>query len=607
MNMTVALPQFLLILILLVAFFLLITEKIRVDLTAVLIIIALAVTGILEPEEALSGFSSEPALIVAAIFVLSGAFYATGLSDQLGYWITQVAGQGYSRVLVVMMVTVAALSAFTHHLTITAIMLPVILKLCREQNLPPSRLLMPMSFAASLGTTITILGAPAFLIADSLLKQAGQPGLGIFSIAPIGLAISAAGVLFMLLAGRFLLPDRPGGDINGENFRLDGYYTEILVLGGSDFIGKNMDEIEAEDSHQFKVITWFRFGRMIMKPYRSRKIREGDVLTVRTTPEELASIQDAPGMAIHPLFKYKENGGETENEEPLLQKQLVEAVIAPGSELSGQTVGKIDFRQQYGVLVVGIWRQKGWMRAQLSRVTLRPGDVLVLMGDEESFTRLNETRAFLMLVPFRGEPQRRYKAGLAGGIMILTVLAAATHLIPIEIALLAGAVAVVLTGCITMQQAYKSIDTRIFVFIAGAIPLGQAMVKTGLSNEMAGWLQTLIGGWPPILMLLILFAVSALMTQLMSDAGTTALLGPVAVSLALALGQPPQPYVITVAIGAVASFLTPIGHHGNLLIYGPGRYQFNDFIKAGLPLTLLVAFIVVWMASFLWPVLSPTP
>ena len=598
-----ALPQILLILILLAAFGLLTTEKIRVDLTAILMIITLVVSGILEPEEALSGFSSEPAMIVAAIFVLSGAFYFTGLSDQLGSWITQVAGQGYSRVLVVMMATVAALSAFTHHLTVTAIMLPVILKLCREQNLPPSRLLMPMSFAASLGTTITILGAPAFLIANNLLKQAGQPGLGIFAMAPIGLVISIAGVLFMLLAGRFLLPDRPRGDVNGESFRLDGYYTEILVLGGSDFIGKSMDEIEAQDNPHFKVVTWFRFGRMLMKPYRSRKVREGDVLTVRTTPEELASIQDAPGMALHPVIKYKENGGETEPEDAILQKQLVEAVIAPGSELGGQTVGKIDFRQQYGVLVVGIWRQKGWMRAQLSRVTLRPGDVLVLMGDEEAFTRLNETRAFLMLVPFRGEPQRRYKAGLAGGIMLLTILVAAFNVLPIEIALLAGAAAVVLTGCITAQQAYKSIDTRVFVFIAGAIPFGQAMVKTGLSNEIAGWLQTLVGGWPPIFILLVLFVVSALITQLMSDAGTTALLGPVAVSLAVALGQPPQPYVITVAIGAVASFITPIGHHGNMLIYGPGRYQFNDFIKAGVPLTILVALIVVWMAWLLWPVL----
>ncbi|HLF88272.1 MAG TPA: SLC13 family permease [Anaerolineales bacterium] len=602
MNIPLDLHQVLLILILIAAFFLLITEKIRVDLTAVIIIVALAVSGILGPEEALSGFSSEPAIVIAAIFVLSGAFYATGLSDHIGNWIVQVAGQGYNRVMVVMMLAVAALSAFTHHVTITAIMLPVTLKLCREQNISPSRLLMPMSFAASLGTTITILGAPAFLIADSLLKQAGQSGLGIFSIAPIGLVISVAGILFMLLAGRFLLPDRPAGDIDGESFRLDGYYTEILVLTGSDFIGKTIEEIENEDSHHFKVVTWLRFGRITPKPFRSRKVREGDVLTVRTTPEELAAIQEAPGMALHPVVKYQENGNGTEKDDDNGQKQLVQAVVAPSSELVGQTLAKLDFRRRYGLLVVGIWRQKGWMRAELSRVALRPGDVLVLMGDKAAISRLNETRAFLMLAPFHGEPQRRYKAGLVGGIMIVTVLAAAFNLLPVDIALLAGATAVILTRCISLQQAYKSIDTRIYVFIAGAIPLGLAMVKTGLSELIASWLQTIVAGWPPFLVLLILFVISAIITQLMSDAGTTALLGPVAVSLALALDQSPQPYVIAVAMAAVVSFLTPIGHHGNLLIYGPGRYQFNDFLKVGTPLTILVAIIVVLMALFLWPI-----
>lgn len=602
MNLPLDFHQILLIFILLAAFFLLITEKIRIDLTAVLIILALAISGILEPEEALSGFSSEPAIVVASIFVLSGAFYFTGLSELLGKWIAQIAGSGYLRVTAVVMLSVAALSAFTHHLTITAIMLPVTLKLCREQNISPSRLLMPMSFAASLGTTMTLLGAPAFLLADSLLRQAGQPALGIFSIAPIGLAISMAGTLFILLFGRLILPDRPGGDMSGESFRLDGYYTEILVLAGSEFIGKTIDEIEHEDSHHFKVVTWLRLGRITPKPFHARKVREGDVLTIRTTPEELATIQEAPGMALHPVIKYQESWNATEKEDENGQKQLVQAVIAPNSELVGQTLSKLDFRRRYGLLVVSLWRQKGWMRAELSRVTLHAGDVLVLMGDKTAINRLNETRTFLMLTPFHGDPQRRYKAGLAGGIMILTILIASVNILPAEITLLLGAVAVIVTGCISLQEAYKSIDTRIYIFIAGAIPLGLAMAKTGLSEIIARWLQMLVNGWPPVLILLVLFIISALVTQLISDAGTTALLGPVAISLALALGQPPQPYVITVAMAAVASFITPIGHHGNLLIYGPGHYEFKDFVKVGTPLTILVSIIVVGLTLFLWPI-----
>lgn len=208
MPLTLTLPQLFIALILVAAFALLLTERIRIDLTAVLIILALAISGILTPEEALSGFSSEPALVIAAIFVMSEAIFRTGLADKLGNFIGRLAGQGYRRMVVVIMLAVAALAAFTHHVTITAIMLPVTLKLCREQNIAPSRLLMPMAFAASLGTTITILGAPAFLIADGILRQTGQEGLGVFTIAPIGLALSLAGTLLMLFLGRFLLPER---------------------------------------------------------------------------------------------------------------------------------------------------------------------------------------------------------------------------------------------------------------------------------------------------------------------------------------------------------------------------------------------------------------
>src|SRR6266545_3534580 len=210
--------------ILLVAFGLLLTERLRNDLVAVLIILALAISGLLKPAEALSGFGSEPAIVVAAIFVLSGALHQTGLSDLIGGWISRLAGSSYARAIAVIMPTVALLSAFTHHLTTTAVMLPVTLNLAREKDIPPSRLLMPLSFAASLGTTITIIGAPAFLIASAALQGAGRPGLGVFSIAPIGIALSVVGTLFMLLVGRWLLPERKGAEDTTTHFRLDQYF-----------------------------------------------------------------------------------------------------------------------------------------------------------------------------------------------------------------------------------------------------------------------------------------------------------------------------------------------------------------------------------------------
>jgi len=224
-----------------------------------------------------------------------------------------------------------------------------------------------------------------------------------------------------------------------------------------------------------------------------------------------------------------------------------------------------------------------------------------MTGDTEALKRILEDRSFLMLVPFRGEPKPLHKARLAGTIMILSVALAALGIVPVEIAFLTGAVLMILSGCISTQQAYQSIDTRIFVFIAGAIPLGLAMQETGTANLLAGWLQGLVSGWGIHWILLTLFVVTGVITQVMSDAGTTALFGPIAVALAQSLDLRPEPFVVTVAMPAVTSFFTPIGHHGNLLIYGPGRYQFSDFVRVGVPLTLIIALIVSFMAPVLWP------
>ncbi len=593
-------PQLFLFAILGGAFLLLLTERIRIDLTALLIIIALAATRVLSPEEALSGFSSEPAIVVAVVFVLSGALHYTGLSNRLGRNIARLAGQKIARMTFIIMGAVALLSAFTHHLTVTAVMLPVTLKLSDESQIPPSKLLMPMSFAASLGTTITILGAPAFLLASLLLQQAGRKGLGVFSIAPIGLSISVAGTLFILIFGRFLLPARKGSNGNKGLSQLEGYYTELIVAAESPFAGQMLTEVETKTDSRFHIVGWLRNGRSLKLPDSGHRLQAGDVLLVRTTSDELATLRQEPGLTLRPIAKYQNNDSrQAENHDR--DDQFIQAIIAPNSELIGRTIGKVNFLEKYKLIVVGIWRHKGWLRAKLSRVRLREGDVLLLLGNEEDIGSLAQDRSFLMLVPFAGEPFRRHKAPLAALIMLGSIVAAALEILPLTIALLAGAVAVILTGCMTLPQAYREVDTRIYIFIAGAIPLGLAMKSTGAADLLAGWLRLLVGGLPVTAVLLFLFLSAAIVTQLMSDSATTALLGPVAIALARTLGHAPEPYIVTVAIASVASFLTPIGHHGNLLIYGPGGYRFSDFLKVGTPLTLLVAVITIALVQILWP------
>ncbi len=601
-------PQVVYFAILIAASALLLSERMRPDLVAVLVLLALYASGLLTSAEALAGFSSEPAIVVAGIFVLSAALHQTELSELAGSWIGRLAGSSYTRMLAVIMPSVAALSAFTHHVTMTAVMLPVTLKLARERGVPASKLLMPVSFAASLGTTMTIIGAPAFLIAASVLQQAGRPSLGVFSIAPIGIALSLVGTIYMLLIGHLLLPARRQGEEPGEHFRLGEYLTEVSVRPDSPLVGKTLQEAQEDERYRFGVVGWLRHGQPLLPPFEQRRLQSGDVLLVHTSPEELVRIREEPGVELRPDEQYEAqppgtNGSATdgpgdEDEEPTAW--LVQAIVAPRSELAGRTLAEVDFRRRYGAVVLGLWRKGAWPQEELSKVRLQEGDVLVIQAGEDAAARLAGEPDFLMLVPFQGEPRRRRKAFLAGAIMLLTVVAAAFSWLPLEMAALGGAAAVVLSGCLTPRQAYRAIDHRIYVFIAGAIPLGTAMEKTGSAKLLAAWLERVVAGWPASLVLFATFCIVAVVTQFMSDSATTAIFAPVALALAQALGQAPEPFVVTVAMAAVAAFLTPIGHHGNLLVYSPGRYQFADFVKAGTPLTILVGIVVAVLAPLIW-------
>jgi di/tricarboxylate transporter len=585
------------------AFVLLATEKIRNDIVSVLIIVALAGTGILSPKEAFAGFASEPAIVVACVFVLSGALHATGVAEKLGEWIGRLAGGGYVRAVAVLMSAVSLLSAFTHHVTMTAVMLPVTLDIARRQSVPPSKLLMPLSFAASLGTTITVIGAPAFLVASGVLQQVGRPGLSIFSLAPIGLALSLLGVVYMVTLGWLLLPARRGASGGDDRFRLDEYFTEVAILPGSPFVDRTVSELEEDRRYRFKVVGLVRNGRRSQHHVSDTSLREGDVLLVRATPEDLVAFREEPGVELHPIQQY-ESATATATEERVeaereVDERLVQVIIAPGSDLERRTLSSVDFRRRFGAIVVGLWRRRSWLDDELSQIRLQGGDVLVLQGDEEALARVAEDPRFLMMVPFHGQARPRRKGPLAALIMLGTVVAASVG-VPLEVAGLAGVAAMILTRCITPRQAYRAIDARIFVFIAGAIPLGTAMKQTGSSELLAAWLEGLVSGWSPVLILLALYAVVSIITEFMSDAATTALLAPLAAALAQGLGHAPEPYVVTVAMASVTAFLTPMAHHGNLVIYGPGGYRFADFARVGTPLTIGAAIIVCVMAPIVF-------
>jgi di/tricarboxylate transporter len=593
--------QIVFLLILGAALVLLVTEWIRLDLTAVLVVVALAASGLLSPADALSGFSSDPAILLVSMFVLSGGLSQTGLAGRLGGWIGKLSGDSVWRAVLVMMPCVALMAAFSHHLMVTALMLPVILALNRSHNLPASRLMMPMAFAASLGTTVTVIAAPAFLIARDLLVRGGEEEVGIFSIAPIGLVLCLIGTAYILLFGRWLLPRRDGAKAEQDRFRLERYYTELVVLDDSPQAGKSMGDFRKEHAERFQVVDWLRAGRSRSRPWNRKHLAAGDLLLVRANPDELAALDKQQGLALHAVVQYGEEIPDEKRKNLQGDERLVQAVIGPESELLGHSIGDIDFLSRYGVVVVGLWRKRGFMRNELAKVRLKGGDLVVLWGEQAALDRLVDHPSFLLLLPFAGRARKLGKAWLAGLVMAVSVLAAASGALPVAIAFLAGAAAMVVTGCLSLKQAYESVEVRIFVFIAGAIPLGLAMERTGTAALFADWLSPLVSSWQPGWVLLALFLIAALFTQILSDTATTVLLAPIAFGMAGVLGISAPAMVFSVAMGAVAAFLTPIGHHGNLLVYEPGNYRFVDFVRVGTPLTLLLGLAVAWLAPIVWP------
>ncbi|MEO6064321.1 MAG: SLC13 family permease, partial [Lysobacterales bacterium] len=355
--------------------------KMRVDVVAMLTLLALVVTGLLDAREALSGFASEPAIIVATVFVISGALAATGVTEQIGQWIGRAGGRSETRAIGVIMPTVAALSAFSHHVMVTAMMLPILGRFAKERQLSVSRLLMPMSFAASLGTTLTLVSAPAFLLADNLLERNGEEGLGIFSITPIGLALVLFGVGYMVIA-RYFLP-KQGGDASDDGYlRLDRYRTELLVVDGSRWATRPLSELQKNLGDKFRLLGWLRDDVLREDLVPASVLLAGDVLLVEASADALASLHEDEGLDLLPIAAY----GDTASGEG--EPQLVQAVVAPGSEFIGQSVRELDFSQRFRAVIAGLWRRDGEMRPRLADSRIREGDLMVLWGRPSRFAEL---------------------------------------------------------------------------------------------------------------------------------------------------------------------------------------------------------------------------
>jgi len=568
-------------------------EIFSVDLVALLLMIALVTLRILTPDEAFAGLGNDIIIFFAGLFVLTASLSRTGVIDYLGRRLIRFGGTSPSKLLVVIMLAVASISTVLSNLATAAIFLPVVVGAAQKAKVHASKFLMPMAFASILGGTCTLIGTSTNIVMNGVIQRYQLPPFSLFEFTPLGLLIVTTGILYMLLWGIRFLPQRSEESLSAE-YHIREYLTEVVVLPDSPLINKTLAECHLSTELDLTVLGIVRGNRYILVPRRYEMLREGDRLLVEGKVENILKIKAENGLGI----RGEAHAGDQDLESE--EVKLVEVLIPPRSRLINETLRNLHFRQRYRLTVLAIYRHEETLRDKLSRIRLASGDVLLVQGRLEDLSLLKQDGDFMILREVEHLPYRKKKAIYALSIFILSLLAGSLGALPLSVAILTGAVMTVLIGCLTLKEAYEAVDWRTLVLIAGLLSTGVAMEKTGTAKFLADHLLDLIGSSGPRLALVVLFFMTMLLTQPLSNAAAALLVAPIAFNMAHQLQVNPRTFMVTVTMAASCSFITPL-EPACLLVYGPGRYTFLDFIKVGLPLSLLIL-LVVWMfVPILWP------
>ncbi len=571
------------------------TEKFRVDVVALLVLLAVALTGIVEPEDVFAGFANPAVITVWAVYIVSGGLFKTGVAEILGKSILRLAGNSETRLIAVIMIACGVISAFMNNVGATAMLLPAVVSISKETKVPVSKLLIPLSFSSLLGGSLTLIGTPANILATNILADNGLPTFGFFDFTVIGAIVFLVGILYMVFIGRHLLPERKAPGEDKATRELRKYISEVCVLPDGSLAGKSLYDSRLGADYDLTVISIIRDDKAFPTFDRETVLLSDDLLMVEGNIDNLMRARDELGLGVaaSPQLQL----GEIDED----SAHIVEATLAPRSSMVGRSLRSIRFRARYGFTVLAIYRQGEVIMKRLRGVKLQFGDALLLQGPRHRVSDLNAKNDFLVLEPISISENRTRKMPIAVALMMLViglVLFADFH---ISTAMVIGAVAMVLTGCLNMDEAYQSIDWRTVFLVAGMLPLGTAMESTGAARYLADLLLNGIGGFGPIAVLAGIYLLSALITQPMSNAAAIVLMVPIALDTAFGLGANHLTFTLAVVIGAATSFLTPVGHKANVLVFGPGGYKFFDYARVGVILTVFL-FIATLIAL---PILFP--
>ncbi len=567
------------------------SEKLPVDIVALIILVLLMLFGLVTPAEGLSGFSSQATLAVLSMFVLSAGLQQTGALRFIAQMIARYGRWPWLMILMVM-ASIGLVSAFVNNTAAVAVFLPLVLAAASQRKISPSRVLIPMSYASQMGGVCTLIGTSTNLLVHAIAQDMGLPGFTMFEFAILGLVSMAAGFAYLLLVGPWLLPERRGDELT-ENYQLGKYITELRVPESSPLVGKSVEEAKLSEEGVF-VLELLRGETKVWSP-RAQKLQAGDVLLVRGQWERLSAVKDRAKLEFEPEF---ELGDAALQDDDMV---LVEAMVAPGSRMVGHNLAGLDFFWHTNATVLAMQRRGQILRDKLKNVRLHLGDVLLLLLPAAEMRELRANTNLVVLTEREDETGNRRKAPLALAIMAGVVAVAATGLAPIVVTALAGAVLMVITGCLDADEMYEAIDWRVIFLLAGILPLGIALSNSGAAESIAAQAIALVGDYGPIAALAGIYIITAILTEFMSNNASAVLMAPIAFATAHTLGVDPKPFLVAVAFAASTSFATPVGYQTNTMVYSAGGYRFMDFVRIGVPLNLIFAAIAITLIPIIWP------
>jgi di/tricarboxylate transporter len=571
-----------------------ITGRWRYDIVALLALLIVTLTGLIPVERAFMGFSNPAVITVAAVLVLSRGLQNSGIVEWIGQWLGRLKG-GITVQLFALTGMITILSAFMNNVGALALLLPVVLELAHKKQMRASTLLMPIAFASLLGGMTTLIGTPPNIIVSSFRQETGAEPFGMFDFSPVGVGVAIVGLLFIVLIGWRLIPDRRSKATMINLFEIENYVTEVRLPEGSKLVGKAIREISDFSKAETIIIGLVRGRERRMEPSPRTILRAEDILILSSDTENIKKLVGDVGLVLV--------GSEKLGQEDLESEDicLLEAVIMPNSIMLGGTAKSLNLRATYGVNLLAISRQGQIMRSRLDRIRFRNGDVLLIQCHSEM---MKETVETLGCLPLAGRGLRIGQTRKILTTLLIfgaALLASAFGLIPVQISFVAAAVLMVMTKILTLGEAYQSIDWPIIILLGAMIPVGEALEMTGGAQLIANSLLNLSGIMPAAGILVIALVATMFLSDLVNNAAAVVLMAPIGIRIAEGMGVSVDPFLIAIAIGASCAFLTPIGHQSNTLVMGPGGYKFGDYWRMGLLLEILVVVTAIPLILIFWP------